>query len=126
MANFSISSICICSICIRFCDNNAHPRSLAFLCLGLSNLSHLDFVSNNDPDPDLNFDFHHCIELDLYIFLDLGYDLDLDHNLDLHNHSVFELDFNCELDLDFDVGHDFDIDFNLVHDYDLQPDVDLN
>ena len=33
MANFSS----ICSSSRGFCDNEAHPSSLAFLCLGLSN-----------------------------------------------------------------------------------------
>ena len=70
-----------------------------FLCCYTYLELHLDFVSNNDLDPDLSFD------------LDDGND-------------VFKHDFNCELNLDFDVDHDLDIDLNLVHDYDLQPNVD--
>ena len=38
MANFSSISISSSSSSrVGFCDNNAHPSSLAFLCLGLSN-----------------------------------------------------------------------------------------
>ena len=41
MANFSSISISSSSSSSRvgFCDNNAHPSSLAFLCLGLSNFN---------------------------------------------------------------------------------------
>ena len=74
--------------------------TLLFLCCYTYLELHLDFVSNNDLDPDLSFD--------------------LDDGID-----VFKHDFNCELNLDFDVDHDLDIDLNLVHDYDLQPNVDL-
>ena len=72
-----------------------------FLCCYTYLELHLDFVSNNDLDPDLSFD--------------------LDDGID-----VFKHDFNCELNLVFDVDHDLDIDLNLVHDYELQPIVDLD
>ena len=72
-----------------------------FLCCYTYIELHLDFVSNNDLDPDPSFDFYNGI-------------------------TVFKHDFNYELDLDFDVDHDLDIDLDLVHDYDLQPIVDLD
>ena len=39
MANFSIVyNVYVYVVVVGFCDNNAHPSSSAFLCLGLSNM----------------------------------------------------------------------------------------
>jgi len=41
MANFSIVyNVYVYVVVVGFCDNNAHPSSSAFLCLGLRNFEH--------------------------------------------------------------------------------------